>query len=308
MAMDYGAIHIPVLLQQTLEALAPIRNGYYLDATLGLGGHAAAILKAAEGSQICGLDRDEEALALARKRLESYGGRAHFFHMPFSHFESALTKLGWQGINGALADLGVSSLQLDKAVRGFSFRNDGPLDMRMNREEGATALDLVNKLSHAELAECIAILGEDPQAKKIARKIIEARQTRKIETTLQLAEIVANAYPPAWRRSARNHPATRVFQALRLKVNDELGELERFLASILQWLLPNGRLVCISFHSLEDRIVKHVMRKWALESRENSDFPQVRILYKKPVRATEEELALNPRASSAKLRAIQILD
>ena len=303
------AFHIPVLLSETLEAIAPRANGRYLDGTLGLGGHAGAILARAPGSELCGLDRDGEALAIARERLRAYGGRAHLFHARYSAFGDCLKALGWERIDGALLDVGVSSLQLDEGGRGFSFNNDGPLDMRMDQHSGEiSAWHWVNRESPARLRECIATLGEEPQAGRIARHIVAARQKACINTTGELAALVEKAYPPAWRARARRHPATRTFQALRMAVNDELGELERFLREILAWLPVGGRLAVITFHSLEDRIVKHVMRGWArclstpFASRGR---PEVRLLHKKPVRPGEEELASNPRAGSAKMRAVE---
>lgn len=295
--MDIEQIHIPVMPGEVLSGLAPKAGGRYLDGTLGLGGHAAALLASAPKSQLCGLDRDSEALALAQQRLAQFGDRAHLFHLRFSEFEQALTSLNWDQIDGALLDLGVSSLQLDSADRGFSFRAEGPLDMRMDPDSGEkSAWHLVNRGSHAELRECFATLGEDPQAGRIARKIIEERQKGAIENTAQLADIVWRAYPPAWRKSSRRHPATRVFQALRMSVNKELEELERFLAQIPAWLAPGARLVIISFHSLEDRMVKHAMRNWAAER------PDIRLVHKKPLVPTHEEVKANPRAGSAKLR------
>lgn len=300
------ACHVPVLMQEVLESLSPRPGGLYLDGTLGLGGHARGVLEQAPQSQICGLDRDGEALGIARRELAIFGDRVRFFHSPFSEFASQLESLGWRGVDGALLDLGVSSLQLDMPERGFGFRQDGPLDMRMNQREGKSAMEIVNRYSHEELSSCIRTYGEDPQAGRIARKIIEVRQKKKIETTSELAAIVASAYPAAWRRSARNHPATRTFQAIRMLVNDELGQLKKFLDSILQWILPGGRLVIISFHSLEDRMVKHAMREW--DSKRNADgqekAPLAQIIYKKPLRPNAEEISANPRAASAKLRAV----
>ncbi len=306
--------HVPVLLAETLRALAPKPGGRYLDGTLGLGGHAAAVLAAAPGSEICGLDRDAQALALARERLSPYGGRAHFFHCRYSRFSEALAELGWDKVDGALLDIGVSSLQIDENERGFSFYGDGPLDMRMDRHSGElSAWHWVNRESFARLKECIATLGEEPQAGRIARAIVEARQKAPIDSTAELAALVEKAYPAAWRAKARRHPATRTFQALRMAVNDELGELDRFLSQILARLPIGGRLVVISFHSLEDRMVKLAMRHWAEGCRCPRHVPvcicghqpEVRILYKKPVQAGADELAVNPRASSAKLRAAE---
>lgn len=309
-----AARHIPVLPVETLAALAPRANGRYLDGTLGLGGHAEAVLSAAPNVHLCGLDRDEEALAAARARLAPYSGQTHFFHSRYSDFATALASLGWDKVDGALLDIGVSSMQLDEDERGFSFNGDGPLDMRMDQHSTElSAWHLVNRESFAALKECIAVLGEEPQAGRIAGRIVEARQKSPIDTTAELAAVVEKAYPPAWRAKARKHPATRTFQALRMAVNDELGELRRFLDSILQWLPLGGRLAVITFHSLEDRMVKQAMRRWAEACRCPRHVmrcvcghePEVRILHKKPLQAGPDELAVNPRAGSAKLRAIE---
>lgn len=311
-----SSIHIPVLPEQVLDALAPVPGGHYLDGTLGLGGHAESILENAPGSEICALDRDGRAIELARERLASFGSRVHYFHLPFADFPRALAETGWKSINGALLDLGVSSLQIDSGERGFSFHEKGPLDMRMDQDGGGKSAEyLVNKLSFEELKKIIAGYGEDPQAGRIARRIVEERKIEPFRDTERLASVVRSAYPAAWRRNSRNHPATRTFQALRLAVNDELGQLERFLAEILKWLVPGGRLAIISFHSLEDRIVKNAMRHWAsgcICSKQIpvcvcGHVPEVRILYKKPLTASAEELERNPRASSAKLRAAEKL-
>lgn len=295
--MDSKPVHIPVMAAEVIAGLDPRAGGLYLDGTLGLGGHAGAILAQAPNSQLCGLDRDSEALCIAKTNLSSFGDRCHFFHLPFSKFAEALAELDWRQIDGALLDLGLSSLQLDSPERGFSFKENGPLDMRMDQTsclEGAKKL--INRGTRAELRDCLATLGEEPQAGKIAARIIEERQKQPIEDTARLADIIWRAYPPAWRRSARRHPATRAFQAFRMAVNDELGELERFLSQIPDWLAPKGRLVIISFHSLEDRMVKRAMRAWAT-SRDD-----IKILAKKPLVPTQEEINANPRASSAKVR------
>ena len=314
MASEARPRHVPVLLEEVLAALAPVAGGRYLDGTVGLGGHAAAILETAPESRLCGLDRDAEALALARERLSPFGERVRLFHRRYSEFAGALEELGWERVNGALIDIGVSSLQLDEAQRGFSFLGDGPLDMRMDAASGErSAWHWVNRESFARLKECIATLGEEPQAGRIARAIVDARQKTPIDTTGELAALVEQAYPPAWRAKARRHPATRTFQALRMAVNDELGELERFLDGILAWLPLGGRLAVITFHSLEDRMVKHAMRHWAEGCRcprhvpvcRCGHVPEVRLLAKKPIVASAAEVAANPRASSAKLRAVE---
>ena len=313
-------LHIPVLMKETLAALQPVldagrdRPVRILDGTLGMAGHSCAMLQAAPMAELCALDRDEEALELARRRLEPFGDRVHTYHCRYSQFEEALDDLGWEKVDAVLLDIGVSSLQLDETERGFSFYGDGPLDMRMDQHSGApSAWHWVNRENFDRLKECIATLGEEPQAGRIARAIVDARQKSPIDTTAQLAALVEKAYPPAWRAKARRHPATRTFQALRMAVNDELGELRRFLDAILGRLSLGGRLSVISFHSLEDRMVKQTMRYWAEGCRcprhvsvcVCHHVPEVEILYKKPVQADDDELAVNPRASSAKLRAVE---
>lgn len=290
--------HIPVLLGPVVEDLALEGADRFLDCTVGLGGHASEALTKNSEMQLCGLDRDAEALQIAKERLSPFGNRFHLFHLEFAEFPIALAELGWNNVDRCLLDLGVSSLQLDEGTRGFSFRHDGPLDMRMDQASGnKKAWDIVNRGNFAELRDCFAIMGEDPQAGRIARAIITSRERSPINNTLELARIISSAYPPAWRRSARRHPATRCFQALRMLVNDELGQLKRFLDNIWDYLSPGGRLAIISFQSLEDRIVKHAFRAWAARGAGE-------ILHKKPVVADEEEVSFNPRASSAKLRAI----
>lgn len=306
--------HIPVLAAETLVAMAPRDGGRYLDGTVGLGGHAEALMDAAPNCELCGLDRDRDALALARHRLAPYGTRVHLFHSVYSEFPDRLQELGWEFVDSVLLDVGVSSMQLDEAWRGFSFHREGPLDMRMDQHtDHPSAWYWVNRASFAHLKECIATLGEEPMAGRIARSIVEARQKASINTTAELAALVERAYPPAWRARARRHPATRTFQALRMAVNDELGELKRFLDSILAFLPIGGRLAIITFHSLEDRMVKHAMRQWAEGCRcprhvrvcTCGHVPEVRFLSKKPVIASPAEVTANPRAGSAKLRAVE---
>lgn len=312
--------HLPVLPRETLDCLNPRPGGRYLDGTLGLAGHASALLQAAPGAELLGLDRDEQALALARERLAPFGARARVRRSTYSDFETWLAELGWDGLDGALLDLGVSSLQLDDPARGFSFLADGPLDMRMDPGQGgAPAAKLVNEASFERLRQIIADYGEEPMAGRIARAIVEQREQAPIETTARLAELVARAYPAKWRRTARNHPATRTFQALRLAVNRELDELTEFLERITPWLRPGGRLAVISFHSLEDRIVKTVFRREASgclcppgRAARECDCGlggevRLKLLTRKPIVAGEAELARNPRARSAKLRAAERL-
>lgn len=319
-AVNGGAAHLPVLLAETLSFVEPFPGMRCLDATLGMGGHAEGLLRkaAALGAgdvQLLGLDRDAQALELARQRLAPFGDRLHLRQGDFSSFAGFLEELGWPGVDFALADIGVSSLQLDSPERGFSFRFDGPLDMRMNQGAGKKAESLVNDAPVAVLRDIIKDFGEEPQAGRIARAIENARSGRRITSTLQLAGIVEAAYPPKWRATARNHPATRTFQALRMAVNRELDELEAFLSALPGRLLPGGRAAIISFHSLEDRMVKHFFREEALGCRCPKTMPQclcgrratLRLLTRKGLTASEEEVAVNPRAASARLRVAERL-
>lgn len=313
--------HVPVLPEEVLQYLEPKDGGRYLDGTLGLGGHTERILEAAPACEVLGLDQDESALALAAGRLARFGDRVVLRHARFKDFAVHLDSLGWETLDGALIDIGVSSLQLDTPERGFSFLHDGPLDMRMDATGGGTgevvppASRLINKASYDTLKEIIAGSGEEPQAGRIARAIVEARAAKPIETTGELAAIVEKAYPAKWRATARNHPATRTFQALRATVNNEFGQLGGFLENIIPRLAPGGRLVVISFHSLEDRIVKHFFKDEAQGCRCPRQVPvcvcnhvaSLAILTKKPVMASEAEVKANPRASSAKLRAAEKL-
>jgi len=298
--------------------LLSVRPGMrVLDATLGLGGHSLALLEQAGGDlEILGLDRDETALARAAANLADWPGRVHARQMRFSEFPAALADIGWEGVDAALADVGVSSPQLDEALRGFSFLADGPLDMRMGQADGGEpAANLVNNWSFERLRDLIRELGEEPQAGRIARAIVGEREKKPFESTLELARVVERAYPPKWRATARNHPATRTFQALRMAVNHELEELKDFLDRIVDHLNPGGRVAVLSFHSLEDRLVKTAFRHEAsgclCPPRQPyctcGHVPRVRILTKKPLTASEEESAANPRARSAKLRAAERL-
>ena len=312
------SVHISVLLNEAVDALAPKAGGRYLDGTVGMGGHSFAIMERTGGEGfLCGLDRDTQALELARIRLAPFGDRVHLVHTRYSEFEAALDGIGWDAVDGALIDIGVSSLQIDSAERGFSFSSDGPLDMRMDRDsEELPVSRLVNRAKLEDLKDIIERYGEDPQAGRIARAIVEARVRKPIETTGELAALVERAYPAAWRAKARNHPATRTFQALRMAVNDEIGELERFLDAILGRLKPGGRVAVISFHSLEDRVVKHRMKAWAqgcicpkhIPVCVCHHAPEALLVTPKPVCPSERELMLNPRAGSAKLRVAEKLD
>jgi 16S rRNA (cytosine1402-N4)-methyltransferase len=281
--MDADFLHIPVLSQEILTGLAVNAGGCYLDATVGGGGHSELILQAAPDVRLVAIDRDLQALDAAKHRLATYGDLVQFWHGNYADYPAA-----GQRFDGIIADLGVSSVQLDLAERGFSFRHEAPLDMRMDRSQGTTAADLVNYTPEAELARIIFTYGEERLSRQIARDIVAGRP---FTTTTQLAYTIGGAVPKAY-RYGRIHPATRTFQALRIMVNQELSSLEQFLAVAPTWLKPEGKIGLISFHSLEDRIVKHTLR--ANET--------LKVLTKKPIIATEAELAANPRARSAKLR------
>jgi 16S rRNA (cytosine1402-N4)-methyltransferase len=302
--------HLPVLVEETLALLDPQRGGIIVDATLGLGGHAEAILRASGSVQLVGIDRDPQALELAARRLAPFGERVRFVNANFHHLEPALAGIGITGgLSGVLADLGVSSMQLDTPERGFSFRFDAPLDMRMGLAE-RTAADLVNEGSEGELEKIIRDYGEERQARRIARSIVDARREQPIETTGQLKRLidrVKGSRPGD--REGRVDPATLVFQALRIAVNDELAGLEGFIEQAIDLLEDDGRLVIISYHSLEDRIVKNALRDRArgeidqVTGRPHAETQLIEALTRKPVRPSDEEVARNPRSRSARLRA-----
>ena len=289
--------HVPVLTAEVVRHLQPERGGLFIDCTVGLGGHSRALLEAG-ATRIIGLDRDEEALARARETLAAWSDRVELVHTDYRALDAVLDGHAVTLVDGALADLGVSSRQLDAAGRGFSFQRDEPLDMRMDRTSGETAADLVARSTERELAAAIYAYGEERFSRRIARALVEARREGPIDTTGRLASIVRRAIPR--RGHMRIDPATRTFQALRIWVNRELDGLDRFLEAAAGRLRAGARLVVITFHSLEDRIVKHTFR--ALErSRELA----IKVLTKKPIVADEEELRRNPRARSAKLRAAE---
>lgn len=309
-------IHKSVLLAETLEVLKPQAGEIFVDATLGLGGHAEKILADYEETRVFGIDQDAEAIVLARRRLEKFGARVEIFHRNFSEIKSVLSAAKIPRVNGIVADLGVSSLQFDSPERGFSFRFDAPLDMRMNASDNTeTAADLLAALSEFEIARIIYEYGEERKSRRIASRIVWKReQGEPIETTKQLAETVEKAIGRD--KKDKTHPATKTFQALRIAVNGELEILEQFIRDSVDSLKAGGRLALITFHSLEDRIVKQTFQKLAGKCFCPPRLPQcvcgatkaVEILTKKPLVPDELELQENPRARSAKLRACMKLN
>jgi 16S rRNA (cytosine1402-N4)-methyltransferase len=291
--------HEPVLTREVLEVLAPDRGGLFVDCTVGAGGHSVALLEAG-ATRLLGLDRDPSALALAAEALKTFRDRVELVHADFRELDAVLDGRGIGTINGALADLGVSSMQLDGPGRGFSFQRDEPLDMRMDPTSSRTAADLIRQSSELELAGVISQYGEERHARRVARAIVQARERAPIDTTRQLADLVRRAIPR--RGWSRIDPATRTFQAVRIWVNQELEGLEQFLVRLLRRMATGARAAIIAFHSLEDRIVKHTFR-----SIERAGDVSARILTRKPIVPSEDEIARNPRARSAKLRAIERL-
>ena len=288
-----------------MSFLCPRDSGQYCDATVGLGGHARAIIeRSGPHGRVIGVDRDAEVIKLASENLAPYGDRVRLVQAPFSQIRSVLEQAAALPLDGCIADLGVSSVQLDQPERGFSFRRSGPLDMRMDRSRGETAADLLRRVDEEELARLLHDLGEERFARQIARAVTHALEAGELNTTLALAGLVARSVP---RREAHKDPATRAFQALRIAVNNELGELERFLQDAPGCLRPGGRLVVIAFHSLEDRMVKRRFRALAAGDAAEPGAPRFRILTKHVVTASESELTRNPRARSAKLRAAERL-
>lgn len=297
--------HQPVLYKEIIHALQPKPGGRYVDGTLGAGGHARGILEAcAPDGQLLGLDVDPQALEIARKTLAPYEGRVHLAQASYTTLAAQLTRLGWDGVDGILLDLGASSMQFDTPERGFSFQYDAPLDMRFDPHAPQTAADIVNGYSERELADLIYEYGEERNARKIAHAIVRARP---LHTTRQLVAVIEAVSP---RRGERLHPATRTFQALRIAVNDELASVRAALPQAAAGLRSGGRIAVISFHSLEDRIVKEFFRE---QSRDLINPPYERIyeeerkatlkeITRKPITPSEEEIRNNPRARSAKLR------
>lgn len=305
--------HVPVLSQEVLAGLNPSPGQNFIDATLGFGGHSELILEATSpNGGLLGIDQDEDALAYATKRLTAYGERFQTARGNFAQIASLAA--GYEVTGGILADIGVSSVQLDEANRGFSFTHDGPLDMRMDRSQTLTASEIVNTWEETRLAKIIRQYGEENFASRIARAIVTARAESPITTTSRLAETIASAIPRKfWPKGIS--PATRTFQGIRIAVNDELGVLTSFLPAATDLLLPGARLAVITFHSLEDRIVKDFMRERANPCTCPKEFPKcncgkvadVKLITRKPTIATEEEISQNPRSRSAKLRILEKL-
>jgi 16S rRNA (cytosine1402-N4)-methyltransferase len=339
-----GRSHEPVLLREVLDWLRPQQGGTFVDCTLGLGGHSEAILNASPETKVIGIDRDLQAIALAEKRLSVFENRFQAAHASFADLAEVLSRSGIAEVRGVLADLGVSSLQLDRGERGFSFASEAPLDMRMDQSAGDTAADLVNRLEERDLADLIFEYGEERGARKIARAVVRERERNPITTTKQLADVVVRALriPGRW----RIHPATRTFQALRIAVNQELDGLKKFIPQAVAALASGGRLAIISFHSLEDRIVKHSFQRESgrcvcaspvgdnraayrqranmrveatrRATRNGDDVDEVvcsvcgarnsvTVLTRKPLRPGEEEVKRNPRSRSALLRVCERL-
>lgn len=306
-------IHKPVLLKQVLSHIAIYNNGVYLDGTVGLGGHAEEILKnTGPESKVIGIDRDEDALEICRKRLKKYGNRVSLIHSGFSNLRNAIISAGFERVNGILLDLGVSSLQLDNTQRGFSFQRNGPLDMRMDKSTGEKAEDLIHGLSEQELKKILMLNAQEKFAGPIARAIVAERKKKKISNTLELAGIIEKTVPLRFRKRGL-HPATKTFQALRMEVNQEMEQLKQALNQVAESLIEKGRVAVISFHSGEDRLVKDYIFN---QSRGCVCPPELPLcvckkepifkrITKKPIRPDEKEIQANPCARSAKMRVAE---
>ena len=307
--------HVPVMLNECLEGLAIKPQGIYVDCTVGGGGHSSEIVKRLDKEgRLIAVDKDEDALLAAGERLKSYLDRVTFLHDDFKNLPDELDCMGIDGVDGILCDLGVSSYQLDNAERGFSYMKDAPLDMRMNRGQYLTAFNIVNEYGVNELTKILYDYGEEKLARRIAENIVTRRQKQTISTTLQLAAIAEESYPAATRWKY-GHPAKRTFQAIRIAVNDELSALKEAMSALAMRLKPQGRMAVITFHSLEDRIVKTAFKELSQGCTCPPDFPicvcgrksQVELVNKKPICPSEEELKENPRSASSKLRIIERL-
>ena len=308
--------HVSVMLHETIDALSPERGGIFVDCTAGGGGHSYEMAKRLpEGSRLICLDRDDDAIAACTKRLESFGDRVTVVKSNFRNAAAALDMLGIDKIDGAMWDLGVSSYQLDAGERGFSYQTEAPLDMRMDRTEGKCAYDVVNTYTAEELKRIIKDYGEERFAARIADFIVKAREEKTIETTTELADIVSRAIPAAQRKKEAQNPARRTFQAIRIEVNGELDAIAPSIRDLCDRLNPGGRLAVITFHSLEDRIAKDVFRDLSTGCTCPPEFPvcvcgkkpKVKLLTRKPIVPGNEELEINPRSRSAKLRCVEKL-
>ena len=294
-----GNAHIPVLVEEVMDYLDVKRKGIYVDCTLGLGGHAVEILKRNPDARLIGFDIDEKSLLKAKEKLESYADRVELYHSDFRYLPDL--NIDFSSIIGILLDLGISSFQLDSPERGFSFNQEGPLDMRMDLRNKVTASKIVNKYSEYRLVQIFKEYGELKQAKRLAREIVSRRKTKKIETTTQLRRLVEEIC--RWRpQKGKIHPAAKLFQAIRIELNQELKSLSSFLERISKKIPKKAHIIAISFHSLEDRIIKHTFAHLAAS---NDSPPSLKILTKKPVIPSDKEVAINFRARSAKLRAVE---
>jgi 16S rRNA (cytosine1402-N4)-methyltransferase len=295
-----SSLHVPVLLEETMDFLGVNREGIYVDCTIGLGGHALELLEQNPKAKLVGFDLDEQSLLKTKERLEPYADRVELYHSDFRYLPDL--ELDFAKVRGILLDLGLSSYHLDSPERGFSYNKQGPLDMRMDLRNKTTAAKLVNKSSESRLAQIFFDFGELRQARRLAKEIVSRRKVKKFETTTELLSIVEDVC--RWRpQRGKTHPAARVFQALRIEINQELKDLSGFFERIVEKLKAKSRIVAISFHSLEDRIVKHTFMD--LASSLNGRTPFLKILTKKPVTPTEREIQQNFRSRSAKLRAAE---
>lgn len=304
--------HVSVLLKECIEGLNIKPDGIYVDGTLGGGGHSFQILQLLNQGKLIGIDQDMDALNAATNRLKIFGERFIPVHSNFSNLDRVLAELSIDRIDGLLLDLGVSSYQLDEAERGFSYMNDGKLDMRMNQSDAFTAYDVINSYSERKLTEIITDYGEENWANRIAKFIVEARTQKPIETTFELVEVIKKAIPAAARKDGP-HPAKRTFQAIRIEVNNELKIIEQTIESAFEYMGKGGRVAIITFHSLEDRIVKNAYKKLAQGCTCPPEFPvcicggkaKIKIISRKPILPSDEEVEANPRARSAKLRVAE---
>lgn len=296
--MSEEALHLPVMAREVEEFLNPQAGGCFLDGTLGLAGHSVLIAqKIGSSGRLIALDKDQKALALARKKLSTFTGKVDLVHSDFRDFDVVLKKLGVDAVDGMLFDLGISSFQLDAPERGFSFRSEGPLDMRMNQDALTSAADIINTLQEEDLANVIFTFGEERFSRRIAKAIVQYRARKKIETTKELEEIIFTSVPVSYRRQ-KIHPATRTFQAIRIAVNRELESLQLIMDKCADYLKEGGRIGVISFHSLEDRIVKEKFKSLAKSG-------IMTLIVKKPLRPSDDEIKSNPRARSARFRVAE---